>query len=95
MPSREIQDGLMIVFAAALLLTPGLLTDALGFILLLPAGRELIRRFVLARYMQGFNIQVTTSQGFQNEVPREALHREQRGSSFTIDAEAVQRKPSS
>ena len=27
-PSHEIQDGLMIVFAAALLLTPGLLTDA-------------------------------------------------------------------
>jgi UPF0716 protein FxsA len=89
MPSREIQDGLMIVFAAALLLTPGLLTDALGFTLLLPAGRELIRRVVLRRYMQGFNIQVTTLDGFQPET----LHQEDRGEGYTIDAEAVERKP--
>jgi UPF0716 protein FxsA len=89
MPSREIQDGLMIVFAAALLLTPGLLTDALGFTLLLPAGRELIRRVVLRRYMQGFNIQVTTLDGFQPET----MHQEDRGGGYTIDAEAVERKP--
>ncbi len=61
MPSREIQDGLMIVFAAALLLTPGLLTDAVGFTLLIPAGRELIRRTVLKRYIGRFNVQVATS----------------------------------
>ncbi len=76
MPSREIQDGLMIVFAAALLLTPGLLTDALGFTLLLPAGRELIRRFVLSRYIQKVNIQVLRPQGFEAEP----LHRKDRGS---------------
>jgi len=40
MPSKEIQDGLMIAFAAALLLTPGLLTDAAGFLLLTPWGRR-------------------------------------------------------
>ena len=88
MPSREIQDGLMIVFAAALLLTPGLLTDALGFTLLLPAGRELIRRFVLSRYFQKVNIQVLRPQGFEGEP----LHREERGSKYTIDADAVQRR---
>ena len=38
-PSRELQEGLMIVFAAALLLTPGLLTDAFGFALLIPTSR--------------------------------------------------------
>lgn len=53
-PSREIQDGLMIVFAAALLLTPGLLTDLAGFIMLVPIGRDLIRRLVLARMFRGF-----------------------------------------
>jgi UPF0716 protein FxsA len=88
MPSREIQDGLMIVFAAALLLTPGLLTDALGFTLLVPAGRELVRRLVLRRYLQKFKVQVTTSAGFQTET----LHREDRSSGYTIDADAVQRK---
>ena len=81
MPSREIQDGLMIVFAAALLLTPGLLTDAVGFTLLIPAGRELVRRTALKRYIGRFNVQVTT-QGFGSQ-PRDPN---------TIDVEAVERK---
>jgi UPF0716 protein FxsA len=86
MPSREIQDGLMIVFAAALLLTPGLLTDFVGFTLLIPAGRELIRRTVLKRYIGRFNVQVT-SQGFgQESVQRESIDPN------TIDVEAVKRK---
>ncbi|MDV6033885.1 MAG: FxsA family protein [Phycisphaera sp. RhM] len=54
MPSREIQDGLMIVFSAALLLTPGLLTDIVGFVMLIPVGRNLIRKFVLANLFGGF-----------------------------------------
>lgn len=88
MPNREIQDGLMVVFAAALLLTPGLLTDALGFTLLIPAGRDLIRRLVVNRYAKKFKVQVTTSEGFQAEP----LHRTTRDSGYTIDAEAVHRK---
>ncbi|MGI9472326.1 MAG: FxsA family protein [Rubripirellula sp.] len=87
-PSREIQDGLMIVFAAALLLTPGLLTDALGFTLLLPVGRELIRRTFLHRYMRGFNVQVHSPSGFAQEP----LNRVQRDSAYTVDAEAVHRR---
>ncbi len=68
MPSREIQDGLMIVFAAALLLTPGLLTDFVGFTLLVPVGRDLIRKFVLSRMFRGFgNIQIRTSGFGQDE----------------------------
>lgn len=87
-PSHEIQDGLMIVFAAALLLTPGLLTDALGFTLLLPQGRELIRRTLLKRYMQRFQVQFHQSSDFVQEP----LNRTQRDSSFTIDADSFQRK---
>tara|TARA_R110002049_G_scaffold27321_2_gene94181 strand:+ start:356643 stop:357092 length:450 start_codon:yes stop_codon:yes gene_type:complete len=83
MPSREIQDGLMIVFAAALLLTPGLLTDVVGFTLLIPWGRALVRRFVLKPYVSQFNVQVVSS---------ETLHRERRHDSGTIDAKVVQRK---
>ncbi len=59
MPSREIQDGLMIVFAAAMLLTPGLLTDALGCLLLIPAGRAFVRNHVLKRYLSQVHFQVT------------------------------------
>ncbi len=87
-PSHEIQDGLMIVFAAALLLTPGLLTDALGFTLLLPQGRELIRQILLKRYMQRFKVRFRTPDGFAPEP----LNRTTRDSSFTIDAESYESK---
>ncbi|MCC9645255.1 FxsA family protein [Rhodopirellula sp. JC740] len=56
MPSREIQDGLMIAFAAALLLTPGLLTDALGFTLLTPPGRRLIGGYLRRRFAGRFQM---------------------------------------
>lgn len=64
MPSREIQDGLMIVFSAALLLTPGLLTDIVGFVMLVPVGRNLIRKFVLSRLFRGFGSGGSGSGGF-------------------------------
>lgn len=43
MPHREATDGLIILVAGALLLTPGFLTDTVGFCLLLPPIRALIR----------------------------------------------------
>ncbi len=46
MPAAELVDGLLIVIAGAVLLTPGLLTDACGFFLLVPAGRRAVRRAV-------------------------------------------------
>ena len=55
-PGREIQDGLMIAFAAALLLTPGLLTDAFGFALLTPPGRFWIGGFLRRRYAGSFQL---------------------------------------
>lgn len=63
MPSREIQDGLMVVFAAALLLTPGLLTDFFGFLLLIPVGRNFVRTYILSRYVSRMNFHVVTPGG--------------------------------
>lgn len=39
-PSREILDGVMILLAGAFLITPGLLTDGVGFGLLVPQVRS-------------------------------------------------------
>ena len=47
LPHEEVMDGLMILVAAALLLTPGFLTDAIGFLLLVPPVRALIKQQVL------------------------------------------------
>ena len=48
-PGREIADGAMILFAGALLLTPGFVTDLLGLLLLVPAVRRMLRATLLAR----------------------------------------------
>ena len=60
MPGQEIQDGLMIVFAAALLLTPGILTDVLGFTMLTPPGRRIIARHVVPRLIGGLRLRVVS-----------------------------------
>ena len=43
-PGAELTDGVLILFAGALLLTPGFLTDVLGILLLLPPVRAGMRR---------------------------------------------------
>ena len=49
-PGREIVDGVLILFAGALLLTPGFLTDLFGIMLLVPPVRAVIRTAVLRRF---------------------------------------------
>lgn len=51
LPGSAMAHGAMILVAGAFLLTPGLLTDAVGFLLLVPAIREMIRKTVLNRYI--------------------------------------------
>ena len=48
LPASEIVEGLLLAVAGALLLTPGFVTDAVGFILLTPFTRALIAERVLA-----------------------------------------------
>ena len=48
-PGKEIADGVMILFAAALLMSPGFLTDILAIALLLPPVRAAVRAVVLRR----------------------------------------------
>jgi UPF0716 protein FxsA len=49
MPGRELVDGLLVLFAGALMLTPGFVTDAIGLLLLLPPSRMVIRRIATRR----------------------------------------------
>lgn len=67
MPSTEIADGLMVIFAAALLLTPGLLTDAIGFTLLIPFTRQFVRRWLVSRVSQNMSVNTAVfRQGFDH-----------------------------
>lgn len=55
MPAREIADGMLILVGGVLMLTPGFLSDVLGFLCILPITRPLARglltRFVAARLL--------------------------------------------
>lgn len=53
LPTDEIVDGVIILISAALLLTPGVLTDLAGFIGLLPFSRAGIRRLIAKRASTG------------------------------------------
>ena len=48
-PGKELADGVMILFAGALLLSPGFVTDVLGILLLLPPVRAFLRATALKR----------------------------------------------
>ncbi len=49
LPAGALVDGALILVAAAFLVTPGVLTDAAGFALLVPAVRSAIKRAALCR----------------------------------------------
>jgi UPF0716 protein FxsA len=48
-PSTRLLDGVMVLVGGALLLTPGLLTDLAGFLLLLPFSRAPLRAVLRRR----------------------------------------------
>ena len=50
LPGKELMDGVIILVAGALLVTPGVLTDAFGFLGLLPPTRALIRKLLMRRF---------------------------------------------
>lgn len=52
MPVGAILDGLGLTVAAVLLITPGLITDAFGFILLVPPIRRWVTAQALARLLR-------------------------------------------
>ena len=46
MPSGELLDAMLIVLAGLVLLTPGFLTDSVGFLLLIPTTRNSIKSWL-------------------------------------------------
>lgn len=52
-PAQEVAEGFLIALGGALLLTPGFITDAFGFALLVPAIRGLLVRKVVSSFLSG------------------------------------------
>ena len=49
MPEKQILDGFLILLGGVLMLTPGFFTDIIGFLLLFPPTRLLLRTVVIKR----------------------------------------------
>lgn len=83
-PTEPLAHGAMIIFSGALLLTPGFFTDAVGFLLLVPAVRASAFRAVKARM---------NAQGFQARARRQHPHQGPTGHSTgedVIDGEYIE-----
>ena len=49
-PGRELAHGAMVLAGAMLLITPGFVTDVVGFLLMVPVVREALRRWGKRRF---------------------------------------------
>ncbi len=49
LPATEMMEGVLLVIAGALLLTPGFVTDTMGFLLLVPPLRKSLIRWFVSR----------------------------------------------
>ena len=68
-PAMEMVEGIALAVAGVLLITPGFITDSLGFLLLIPTSRQAIIRYIMARstMQTGFG---GSSAGFRTEQHR-------------------------
>ena len=67
MPSEELIDAFLIVLAGGFLITPGILTDLAGFLLLYPKSRDFIKRHLKNKFknwIQSNNVHFRFSDDF-------------------------------
>ena len=58
-PTREVLDGALVMFGGLLMLTPGFITDILGFVLLIPPTRAVVRAVLVRRLAQRMTVSMT------------------------------------
>lgn len=63
MPTEAMGDGVMILVAGVLLITPGVLTDIFGLSLLLPPVRSIVRNLAMAWIKKNVRIETTAFTG--------------------------------
>ncbi len=60
MPGKELIDALLILVAGFVLITPGVVTDVLGLLLLFPVTRSVIRNWLAKNFQQRISDQTVT-----------------------------------
>lgn len=86
-PAMEMMEGIALAVAGVLLITPGFITDAIGFLCLFPASRQAIIRYIMAK--SSVNATFNTGPGgFQSDRHHEQRrNEEQKKTGRTIEGE--------
>ncbi len=94
LPAGEILEGVMLAVGGALLLTPGFITDAIGFACLLPPSRKLLvaallkQGVIMASYGRGATFSGSFQQtGHSPGVRKDNERSSEPGSHSTIEGE--------
>ena len=86
LPGDPLMDALMILVAGVLLVTPGMLTDLLGFALLVPWFRRLVKRWLISRFQARIRF-VSSMRAWPPSTDRPPVHDE------IIDARVIDLPP--
>lgn len=86
-PTREIVDGVLVIFGGAFLITPGFITDVVGVLLLLPPTRSLFRRG-LQRQFERRAVEVGGG-----APPGRHRTRPRPGQAYDVEGAATEREP--
>jgi len=93
-PATEMASAAQLLFAGGLLLTPGFVTDAVGFSLMVPAVRLIVAHFLMRRWtVKASNFSQTS--GFTSEShfqsTSQTTNEQQKHKSRTIEGEFEER----
>ncbi|MBE9560266.1 MAG: FxsA family protein [Proteobacteria bacterium] len=71
-PAMEMMEGIALAVGGVLLITPGFITDSIGFLCLIPASRQAIIRYIMARstVQTGFGARSEQWQSDQYQKPK-------------------------
>jgi len=88
-PVAEVFDGVCLLFAGALLLTPGFVTDVLGGLLFVPALRAWLRRWALKRLLASGRVRADGTPGGPGGLGDDGGHEGARGPLIEGDYEEL------
>jgi UPF0716 protein FxsA len=66
MPAEELIDGFLILIGGIVLLTPGLLTDLFGFLILIPWSRKVFKKWFVKKFREWVRFNNTRTTLFTN-----------------------------
>ena len=85
MPADALVDGLLIFLAGAFLITPGMITDFVGFALLIPPIRAVVKRFAKLWFTRHVQVRTAAFYGTTGASPNN-----QTGGDQIIDARVIE-----